>query len=191
MPIQFELDTGAALSIVNEDTAKELTSKSDISMTPTTIKLRTYTGELIKPLGQITANVEHHNQMIESRLVVVKGNRPNLMGRDILQKIRLDWQALFGDGAHINNVCVDKLNSLLDQYEGVFKPGLGTMKDVEVDIDIIPESKPIFLKARPVPYAIKTQVEEELERLVQEGIFIPVSHSNWATPVVPVVKKGW
>ena len=47
---------------------------------------------------------------------------------------------------------------------------------------------PKFCKARPVPYALKGQVEEELDRLTREGILEPVEIAEWAAPIVPVVK---
>ncbi|XP_039384821.1 uncharacterized protein K02A2.6-like, partial [Mauremys reevesii] len=42
---------------------------------------------------------------------------------------------------------------------------------------------------RTVPYAIRPKVEADLERLVTNGVLIPVTHSSWATPIIPIVKK--
>jgi hypothetical protein len=39
-----------------------------------------------------------------------------------------------------------------------------------------------------VPYAIKENVEQELDRLLDCGIIEPVEFSEWAAPIVPVVK---
>ncbi|XP_051784512.1 uncharacterized protein K02A2.6-like [Erpetoichthys calabaricus] len=47
---------------------------------------------------------------------------------------------------------------------------------------------PRFHKARPVPYALCPKVEAELQRLEREGILTKVEWSEWATPIVPVVK---
>ena len=44
-------------------------------------------------------------------------------------------------------------------------------------------------KARPVPFALKTKVEQELERLERKRIITPVQFSDWAAPIVPVVKS--
>ncbi|GBN68939.1 Transposon Tf2-6 polyprotein [Araneus ventricosus] len=41
---------------------------------------------------------------------------------------------------------------------------------------------------RTVPFALKGRVENEIDRLEKEGIIEKVEHSEWATPVVPVVK---
>ena len=44
---------------------------------------------------------------------------------------------------------------MLKEYEGVFSDGLGKFKNVEVHIDLKEGVSPRFVKARPVPYAIK------------------------------------
>ncbi|GFV90624.1 retrovirus-related Pol polyprotein from transposon 412 [Trichonephila clavipes] len=41
---------------------------------------------------------------------------------------------------------------------------------------------------RTVPFALKGRVENEIDRLEREGIIEKVDSSEWATPVVPVVK---
>ena len=44
--------------------------------------------------------------------------------------------------------------------------------------------------ARSVPFALQEKVERELERLEKEGTIIPVETSEWATPIVPVIKPN-
>lgn len=45
-------------------------------------------------------------------------------------------------------------------------------------------AKPIFGKARPVPYAIKESVENELKHMENAGIVYKVKASEWATLVL-------
>ena len=52
-----------------------------------------------------------------------------------------------------------------------------------------PEAAPIFCKARTVPYALRGKIEQELGRLQKKGIITLVEFSQWATPIVPVVKR--
>ena len=40
-----------------------------------------------------------------------------------------------------------------------------------------------------MPYANKSQIERELERLVNSKVYQPCSYSTWATPIAPVVKE--
>ena len=51
------------------------------------------------------------------------------------------------------------------------------------------KATPRFHKARAVPYAYCELVEKELDRLVQEGILEPVEFADWASLIVPVLKK--
>ena len=50
--------------------------------------------------------------------------------------------------------------------------------------------KPIVCKTRPVVYAMKNKVESEIERLEKEGLIELVETSDWATPIVPVLKSN-
>ena len=52
------------------------------------------------------------------------------------------------------------------------------------------DAKPMFCKARPVPYALKPKVMEEIENLENMGILQNVETSEWATPIVAVPKKN-
>ena len=63
------------------------------------------------------------------------------------------------------------------------------MKDATAKVYVNPDAPPTFCKARTVPYALRPKVEQELERLQQAGVIEPVQFSEWAAPIVPVMKK--
>ncbi len=64
------------------------------------------------------------------------------------------------------NIQAPGLQDLLAKYPDVFQKGLGTQEaSLVVDSDAVPR----FNKARRLPYAMRTKVEDELERLVREG----------------------
>lgn len=77
---------------------------------------------------------------------------------------------------------------MLDKYKSVFDEGLGEFKNYEVQLEVDPTAKPQFSKARTVPYAMRKGVEEEIDRLVAEGTLEPVEYSDWAAPIVAVLK---
>ena len=56
-------------------------------------------------------------------------------------------------------------------------------------IHVDESARPRFFRPRPVPFALKGRIEEELERLQRDGIIEPVKFSEWAAPVVPVLKS--
>ena len=71
----------------------------------------------------------------------------------------------------------------------MFRAGLGTLQGFKAKIIIEDNAIPKFCKARSIPYAFKEMVKKELNRLVSEGTLEPVQFSEWAVPIVPVLKK--
>lgn len=65
-------------------------------------------------------------------------------------------------------------DSLLDRYGDMFEAGLGTSKGRKARIEVEPNAKPHYCKARTVPFALRQKVKEELERLVVEGTLEPI-----------------
>ncbi len=155
----------------------------------TNIKLRTYTGEFIKAKGVAEVQVQYEDQSASLPLVVTAGEGPMLFGRNWLKKIRLNWPQLLSV-MEVNRVSENaELSKVLEKFDPVFDKGIGTMANIKVHIELKEDARPKFYKARPVPYALKQQIETELERLVNEGIYEPVTYSQWAAPIVPVVKE--
>ena len=81
------------------------------------------------------------------------------------------------------------VQGVLDCHPEVFREELGVLKDFKAKIHIDPNAKPWFCKARSVPYALRTKVEEELDRLVAGGVLEALQFSDWAAPIVPVLKS--
>ena len=99
--------------------------------------------------------------------------------------MRLDWTELCN-----NHACYSlSLQDILDVNSSVFSPELGTLKDAVATIQLDPSTQPRFCKATTVPYPLKGKIEKELDRLVKQGVIEPVSFSEWAAPIVPVLKK--
>ena len=64
------------------------------------------------------------------------------------------------------------------------------MKGIVGKIVIDSAARLTFWKARKVPYAMNERVNYELETLLKEGIIESVNRSDWATPIVPILKKN-
>lgn len=137
--------------------------------------------------GQFLARVAYGDQSADLPLIVVKGNGPSLCGRNWLEKIKLDWKTI--KMVSENTKTPKSIPDVLAKYSQVFKDELGTLKDIKATISVKPDATPRFHKARPLPFAMKARVEEELGRLERENVISPLKHSEWAAPVVPVVKR--
>ena len=101
------------------------------------IRLRTYTGEELQLVGEAVVRVQYQNQQEELNLVVVKGSGPSLLGRDWLQKIRLNWAEVRSLKAASTT-----LEQVLVKHSGLFKDELGTIKGVTAKFHVDPNAKP-------------------------------------------------
>jgi len=183
--VSMELDTGSAYTIVPESLYQA--KLSHIALHPSEIRLKAYSGQPLPLLGEASVDVMYDGHRYQLLLLVAKVdcNQPAIFGRNWLHVIKLKWEELF---TH-NVMHVSELDSIIGKHPSLFKPGIGTMKHHKAAIHIKKDARPVFRKARPVPYALKPQLEAEYARLQREGILVPVSYSEWASPVVPVVKN--
>ncbi|XP_045452661.1 uncharacterized protein K02A2.6-like [Melitaea cinxia] len=81
------------------------------------------------------------------------------------------------------------MNDFSSKYCEVFAEGLGRFTGGAASIHIREGARPVFMRARPLAYALREPVERALEQMVRDGILTPVERSDWATPIVPVMKK--
>ena len=71
----------------------------------------------------------------------------------------------------------------------IFQQGLGLITGAEAKLVLKEEAQPKSLGVRPLPYAKKKQVGDELQRMINEGILSKVEGASpWGTPIVPVFK---
>ena len=87
-------------------------------------------------------------------------------------------------------VAQGKVDKLIATYKSVFADELGTLKGHKANLKVEENCRPRFFKPRPVPYALRPKVEAELSRLHKEEIISKVGYSEWASPIVPVVKRN-
>lgn len=180
IPLEMEVDTGASLSLVAEETYQRHWSHRELQQSQ--LRLCTYSGEPLEVMGSLPVVVQHGGQEVHLPLVIVKGNGPSLLGRDWLSHLKIKWD-------QVRQISASALESMLERKKKLFAPGLGTLKGFRAKIHVDPSAAPKFCKARPVPYAMRPKVEKELERLKSEGIIEPVKFADWAAPIVPVLKR--
>ena len=120
----------------------------------------------------------------ELGLVVVGGEGPSLLGRDWLGRLRLDWREI-----HSINATLVTLEAVLSKHSNLFRNELSTISGIKAKLHVKPGAKPRFHRPRSIPYALKSRVEQALENLVSKGVLEAVQLSEWAAPIVPVVKR--
>ena len=100
-----------------------------------------------------------------------------------MEVIRINWSEV---KMFFNSV----INQLKEKFPRVFEPGLGELRGVEVKLEIDRSIPPKYFRPRSLPYVYREKVEQQLEQDVRAGILVPVQNSQWAAPLVPVLKKS-
>ena len=94
-PFVMEVDTGAALSVINESIYKSSPILNKLPLQSSTVQLRTYTGKEITVFGELSVKVQSGSQVHTLSLLIMSGQGPILLGRNWLLKLQLDWKSIF------------------------------------------------------------------------------------------------
>ncbi|KAI5746646.1 hypothetical protein M8J77_005896 [Diaphorina citri] len=186
VPLEMELDTGAAVSsISHEDFNRHFPDKRIFK---TNLKLKTYTGEVFAPKGVAYVKVKHREDVFHAKLNVIQAKVSTILGREWLREMKINW------AEDVKSVEGHKepnsLEDLLAEFQELFSDAIECIPNHQADFHMKEVVKPIFVKARSVPYALRPKVEDEIKRLEGLKIIERTEHSEWGTPVVPVLKKS-
>ena len=181
--VSMQLDTGADLTAIPENIA----SKIPNLIINKKIKpiMKDYNEQPIKVIGVTKVDVQFREQeLIQIPVVIVANDRRPVLGLDWINRFETDWNKVI-KAAKTNII---QRGNLLEEFQEIFEPVLGTVKNVTANLELKEDAVPKFMPPRQIPFALKTQVEQEIIRLEKEGNWVKVKYSPWATPLVPVAK---
>ena len=129
-------------------------------------------------------------------LLVTESERNPLLGCNWIKTINLNLNE-FPKTNYEESYCSSEksttssnLENLFIKYLKVFSSGLGKFENLQASLALRQDAKPVFVKARPVAFAVGDAVSKEIDKLVSENVLEKVDHSEWATPIVPVKKSA-
>ena len=183
--IVMDVDTGAAVLIISENTLKSVLPRATIQ--PSDAVLTTYTDERMQVLGELNVSMTHNQQEETLPLIVVAGDGPSLLRRNWMKHIWLDWKKIGVVSSQSKTLLL--LRTILKERGEVFKDEIGTIRAFPARLQIREQAWPKFFKPGPVPFTIHDAIGRELDQLESSGILKKVSYSEWAMPIVAVPKK--
>ncbi|CAB3238863.1 unnamed protein product [Arctia plantaginis] len=110
-----------------------------------------------------------------------------VMCREV-QANRSDRQNYVSGYAEDEDLFNIELASKAKEFPEVFTDKLGKCRKL-LQLQLT-DSEPVYVRARTVPLALRARVQRELERLEAEGTIYRVEHSEYGTPIVPVIKTN-
>lgn len=181
----MELDSGSGVSVMSSKMYYE--HFSHLPLKECNLNMCFYNGHKITPLGSISLQLKFNDISNDVTFFVIQNGGPPLVGRDFMSKFNFNF-------SRNNKINVgrrdDEVQILMNEFDDLWKDELGCFNKYEVSLQLKNDSKARFFKARSVPFALKDKVENEISRLEKLGILVPVSCSEYATPVVPVLKEN-
>jgi len=186
--VEFELDSGAAVTVMSESEATKLFPTATIHNTK--LRLISFCGRALGCKGYITVRVKYNSTVKKLNIYLISGSRKPLLGREWIRQF--DGFDLPICNARVNNVNVDsqsKLQEILDRYRNIRSSEFASIKNTQVHLKLKKDAFPVFMRARSVPFKLQMLVNEELGILEKAGVIEKVESSKWATPIVPILKK--
>ena len=185
---KMECDSGSRFALLNVNDYHKLNIKAPIQESSYTF--RSYTGHLFKPVGFVKLQVTFEGLTRELFLYLVDMDQQPILGREWMRAFNIDLRKLDNVKKISESISEAELSTLRQEvftkYADVFQKKIGLVPNYTCTLKLKDEAKPVFMKPRTIPYALRPKVEKELESLEQQGIIEKVDHSEWGTPIVVV-----
>ena len=136
-------------------------------------------------MGRLNVTASHGRRRCKLPLYVINGTGPNLLGRAWLKQLDITIPRI----NNISDSVTSKLQQIIEKHTAVFKPNIGELKGQKVHLSVESTIQPVFCKLRPVPFALRDRVNDEIDRLVKLGVFRPITHAQWDAPLEPALKS--
>ena len=204
--VDFEIDTGAGDNFLGRQTWRCL---GQPDLTEPDRQFESASLHNLPVLGSIRLDAQvvqnTSGPPLEKALEFQVADIPdlNLLGRSGITELNISVDALLNKdtsssttGVHAvfsevgpNEELQAACRQLCEAFPDLFKPELGTLKDVELEIKFKPDALPVFRKPRPVPLALQEDLAQAYEAGIRNGVWKRAQFNNYGTPVVPVRKN--
>ncbi|XP_070394027.1 uncharacterized protein [Dermacentor albipictus] len=155
-PISMELDAGASVSVMVAKLFKR--TFPGVSVEASGVMLRSYSGQRSHVQGQAQVSVCFCDREATLPLYLKKGSSPTLLGRNCIHALGVCLPEYQEASVHV----VKDAPSLLTEFKSLFPPGVGTFAGTTADIYVAERARPRFFQPRPLPFALKDWVTQEL-----------------------------
>jgi hypothetical protein len=177
----FQLDTGAKVTVIGEKDFKSFDN------TPTLVpSKRSLTGagnSPLKILGAFKAEITYKNESVLETVYVIKDQPFPLLSRSACKALKLV--------SRLHSI-TPQPSMITEQYPQLFSGKIGQMEEIyDIQIDEIANPHCLYTP-RKIPHALKTQVKDQLDEMLEKDIIFPVTEpSDWCAGMVVVPKpKG-
>ncbi|BHF65992.1 hypothetical protein SprV_0200900600 [Sparganum proliferum] len=169
-PTTLQVDTASDLTIISMRTWEDIGSPE---LRPSEIIAWASNGTRMEFEGVFQATVSFRNMTCLADVYMSK-TRNNLLGNKTITELGL-WNRPFDEICSVVHSTTEEI--LKNKYMERVENAAGRCTKTKISLKVKPESKPVFMQSRRVPFAVQSSVEAELERLQAKGIIYPTNYS--------------
>ena len=178
LPVEFLIESGSSINIINQDLFDE--SLMPLTFERSFVKIYLYGCETPLPVlgkGVVEIYFNCNNKRTFATFHVIDAVTSCILGKSrselpcvltVLQPSRYEQIS-----ALTNSDLKYRLNSLLHEYIDIFE-STGALKNFELNIQIHNFVQPCVEKPRRLPFLMKKQVENEIQKLLEQDFIEPV-----------------
>ncbi|XP_003737424.1 uncharacterized protein K02A2.6-like [Galendromus occidentalis] len=181
--IDFMIDSGAQVSVLNEFTYKTYLRETPLKQTNR--KIWAYNRKIIETVGVTEASVDYEGRSVRGLFFVARSGA-NVLGVDIMRKSGMTINVREGT-CHVASLRELDFES---EFPEVFDDGPSNVRHFCHKVRVRPEVTPKQQRCRRLPFAIRERVRAVIDRLEQEGVIERIQASEWISPIVVAEKKN-
>lgn len=195
-PVKFEVDSGTAFTLLPVTMFRGMYPNPTLQ--PSNYIFKAYTNDLFHPYGCTQVSFEHKGIKLSELLYVVPDKYTPLLGRVWIRHMGISLEELdrLAAGANSTPLTVLQVSRNTDElvqrienkFAQAFQQTVGRAPNRIIRLQLRAEAKPIFVKPRPLPFALQDAVAAELDELEKQQIITKVETSDWGSPLVVVPK---
>lgn len=137
-------------------------------------------------VGRFPATIRINERVGQLDVYVSRNGPANpLLGRQALDIGFPGWRKTFVNINKLDSNLDFKHQALIAEFPKVFDNDFSKpISGITVGLKLKQEAKPVYLRARTVPFKIAERYRTQLELMCQQGILTKVEFSKWASPTV-------
>ena len=186
-PVQLQVDTASDITLISQSLWETI---GQPSLTSTSHVAQSASGDCVHITGELPATIKMKDKTASGTIYIANSSH-NLLGLDFIEPlgfldIPLNQICKVVSSSSPQNNTIDQTKDIMKRFSPVFKNILGRCTHAEATLSLKPSDQPVFQPKRPVLYAALPLVDQELKRLEEMKVIIPVTYSRWAAPIVVV-----
>uniref|UniRef100_A0A8D9DQK4 RNA-directed DNA polymerase n=1 Tax=Cacopsylla melanoneura TaxID=428564 RepID=A0A8D9DQK4_9HEMI len=148
----FEVDSGAKFSFLSKSEFNKL--ELNVPIQQSNLAFRSYTGNLVKPLGKVSVRIQYEGKEMTGDLHIVPDGHDALLGRQWIRGLqielnRIDRKTVSNSTSNSTHL-INSEEDIFQTFPNVIEKKIGCEPNCQVQSQLRPNDKPVFTKERKV-----------------------------------------